>query len=431
MNPHIGNPMGSNKTAELIKIFQEQGIETAEEVQNEAETVQASLRLEVNENSFHGKLIQSQKLRPAQKPKIEKSERPKESILIRKEEADGLADSFSRREGNRQYYLNRNNLSQLLQNLGTKIRADSSNEEIIATILEILSLAGEPPPDVSQVDKAFEFLLEVLQSKLQSAKSPESQKQFQQLVNQILNAKSVHYEKNQKNIDLTYKVIDIADLLVQEGSRAAPETIAHVRDIVNNPQDLSTKLSYYKSKGFSFKEMKIEIDTILSYVGVKFKHTDLLPGEMSRLMDETKTLQAILQIFRYFKRGMPLAYRLFEQKSIDLPPHLNFESMSNIFMKMVDERYPSSEKVFKLASSLSDKDSALTSEHIKIIMLIILLNLIRDAIREVSPHKVYRSLQHRDDLYLAIIEALEDLEDALEDIEEQETEEDEEEEKRK
>lgn len=58
---------------------------------------------------------------------------------------------------------------------------------------------------------------------------------------------------------------------------------------------------------------------------------------------------------------------------------------------------------------------------------IILLSLMRDAIKEVSPTRIYRSMQHRDELYLAIIEALEDLEDELEELEEQEAAEEEQE----
>jgi type III secretion protein W len=49
---------------------------------------------------------------------------------------------------------------------------------------------------------------------------------------------------------------------------------------------------------------------------------------------------------------------------------------------------------------------------------IVILSLMRDEIREVSPTQVFRSLQHRDDLYFAIIETLEELEDELEDLEE-------------
>jgi type III secretion protein W len=48
---------------------------------------------------------------------------------------------------------------------------------------------------------------------------------------------------------------------------------------------------------------------------------------------------------------------------------------------------------------------------------IILLSQFRDAVRAISP-RFYRSVQHRDEVYMAIIEALEDLEDELEEIEE-------------
>jgi len=50
---------------------------------------------------------------------------------------------------------------------------------------------------------------------------------------------------------------------------------------------------------------------------------------------------------------------------------------------------------------------------------IIVLSQFRDAIRAISP-RFYRSVQHRDEVYMAIIEALEDLEDELEEIEDHE-----------
>ena len=51
---------------------------------------------------------------------------------------------------------------------------------------------------------------------------------------------------------------------------------------------------------------------------------------------------------------------------------------------------------------------------------IIVLSQMRDAIKEVSPAYVFRSMQHRDELYNAIIQALEELEDELEELEEKE-----------
>lgn len=96
--------------------------------------------------------------------------------------------------------------------------------------------------------------------------------------------------------------------------------------------------------------------------------------------------------------------------------HFNFEALSKLFFDLAEERYPSAEKMNQLVSknvTLFVKDP-LEAVYIKIAVL----NTMRDMVKEVSPAKLYRSIQHRDDLYLAIIEALEDLEDELEDLEE-------------
>ena len=50
---------------------------------------------------------------------------------------------------------------------------------------------------------------------------------------------------------------------------------------------------------------------------------------------------------------------------------------------------------------------------------IAVLTIMRDMIKQVSPSRLYRTMQHRDDLFLAVIEALEDLEDQLEEIDEE------------
>lgn len=94
----------------------------------------------------------------------------------------------------------------------------------------------------------------------------------------------------------------------------------------------------------------------------------------------------------------------------------NFEVLARFFFDLVEERYPSSEKMKQLVSHLIKPLTAdpLESVHTKIAIL----NAMRDMVKEVSPTQLYRSLQHRDDLHLAIIEALEDLEDELEEIEE-------------
>lgn len=100
-----------------------------------------------------------------------------------------------------------------------------------------------------------------------------------------------------------------------------------------------------------------------------------------------------------------------------LKSHLNFEVLSKLFFDMAEERYPSSEKMKQLTGYIVNPlpVNPIESAYIKISIL----NTMRDMVKEVSPTQLYRSLQHRDDLYMAIIEALEDFEDELEELEEQ------------
>lgn len=51
---------------------------------------------------------------------------------------------------------------------------------------------------------------------------------------------------------------------------------------------------------------------------------------------------------------------------------------------------------------------------------IIVFSMMRDGIRAVAMNQIFKSVQHRDELYMAIIETLEDLEDQLEDMSDQE-----------
>lgn len=83
----------------------------------------------------------------------------------------------------------------------------------------------------------------------------------------------------------------------------------------------------------------------------------------------------------------------------------NAFDVSQQFMGLAAERFPSSEKVIQAAS----KAGAQTIED-KITMI----TQMRDAVRQVSLLHIFRSVQHRDELFNAILEALSDLEDQLE-----------------
>lgn len=93
----------------------------------------------------------------------------------------------------------------------------------------------------------------------------------------------------------------------------------------------------------------------------------------------------------------------------------NFEVVSKLFFDIAEERYPAAEKMKQLTARLVDPLSTDSLENVY--LQIAILNVMRDMVKDVSPSQLYRSIQHRDDVYAAIIEALEDLEDELEELE--------------
>ena len=90
--------------------------------------------------------------------------------------------------------------------------------------------------------------------------------------------------------------------------------------------------------------------------------------------------------------------------------------MAKLFLDISAERYPTADKMNQLVSRLVDPivNDRLDELYIKIAIL----NAIRAMVKEVSPGKLYRSLQHRDDVYSGVIEASEELEEELQEVEE-------------
>lgn len=107
-----------------------------------------------------------------------------------------------------------------------------------------------------------------------------------------------------------------------------------------------------------------------------------------------------------------------------LRSHINFEVLGKLFFDLAEERYPAPEKIRQIISRLIDPIASDELENVH--LQIAVLSSMRDMIKQVSPTLLYRSLQHRDDLYNGIIEALEELEDDLEELEEEMHEEEEE-----
>lgn len=101
----------------------------------------------------------------------------------------------------------------------------------------------------------------------------------------------------------------------------------------------------------------------------------------------------------------------FERAGMLLPSYLNFEMLAKMFVQFLRERYPSMDKVFQLSLKMGVSANLLAQ--------IILFTQMRDAVRGVAP-KMFRTEQHRHDVLMSFIEAIEELDEQLEEEEERE-----------
>lgn len=189
------------------------------------------------------------------------------------------------------------------------------------------------------------------------------------------------------------------------------------RQVIGDPKE-PVALFEELNQAFSFGKMKPVLDFLLHSLGkdMKSKGPSIARQELSRLSAETRTMQAILGVYRFFFSRMNLISNSFSREGLVLPGRLTFELLAKMFSKYIQERYPSPDKALRL-STLLGVDSELVAQ-------IIIFTQFRDGLRNVSP-KLFRSNKHRQDLLMALIETISELDDLLE--EEEDEDEDEEE----
>lgn len=297
-----------------------------------------------------------------------------------------LADKYERR--------NPELKSAVLILLRERVKSGDTPEDILRTLQEFY-------PDVSLADEALEYLLETTEGPLKEA---------------VQKAKDLLNEEKGREIAAGRNITSQARVAAEKGL-GTPTTLRDLyRDITGKTRDANTLFDELAEK-YAFKELQKVIDFLLHSLGsdMKAKGPSIPRGQLHDLVSETRILQAILGVYRFFQGRMHLMQKLFEENELPFPETLSFETMAKAFMSLVQERYPSADKALSTAKRLELEDWILAK--------IIALSQFRDAIKQVAWSQIYRSLQHRDDLLLSILEALEDLEDELEAKEEEEEEE--------
>lgn len=383
-------PIEPTESARIRKQEQMQARKTA--IAQEASAI--SMTEYANEAAFNPVMMArrfqtlEEKLR---KEEVEKEEAEKTDAEITTiERVEKISEEFHER--------NPELTARALQLLRSQIKDGDSAEEILRKVMKNY-------PDHSLADESLDFLERTTEGDLQG---------------KVRNAKENLNTTYGREIRAGRNIATEARSFSQAGLGSPTALRDLYREITGNPRPATTLFDELAEK-FTFEKMQTAIDFILHSLGsdLKSKGPSIAPGELHALMTESRNLLAILWIYRFFKGRMGLISAAFERAGMLLPPRFTFEMLAKMFVQMLKERYPSMDKVFQLALKMGISADLLAQ--------IIIFTQMRDAVRGVAP-RLFRTDQHRHDVLMSFIEALEELEDQMEEEEEKKEEEEEEEE---
>jgi len=325
--------------------------------------------------------LESKRKRSTKEEEMEKTQR-KEKQVLQIQKIEEICEKYSKKNSEldaRSLYLLRSRLKQ----------GDTKGE--------ILQKVREMYRDFSLADDALDFLLETTEGEL-AAEVRAAKEEFNSTFGREIRAG--------KNIAAQAREFSSQGLGSPTGLRDL------YREVTRNPREAGPLFDELTSQ-FHYDKMKTVIDFLLHSLGsdLKSKGPSIDRAELHRLFSEARKLQGILGIFRFFKSRMNLIFSAFERQGIKLPMLLTFEALAKLFMKYLQERYPSADKVLQLAAGLGLSEEALGQ--------IIIYTQMRDGVRQVAP-KLFRTEQHRQDVLTSFIDAIEEIDEKLEEEEEKE-----------
>jgi len=287
--------------------------------------------------------------------------------------------------------------------------AEKKNGEIKARTLLILrsSITNEDSPeealnktmrvypDQSLADEALDFLIETTEG--------DTQKTLK-IAKEQLNRTFEREIKAGRNMGVQAREFS------KEGLGSPTSLRDLYRDITGTPRE-PLKLFEELTEKFRYDKLSPVISFLLHSLGadLKAKGPSIMRGELMRLISDTRSLQGIMGIFRFFQSRMQLIGRLFGSYNLVFPPRLNFEVLARVFAKLLAERFVNAEKITQLLRLLGLSEETAAQ--------LIICTQFRDAVKQIAP-RYYRNPLHRDELSKALIDTLEKLEEQMDEEEE-------------
>ncbi len=332
------------------------------------------------EPSLFNPMLQAQRFRDLDKLKSqtqkEAIEQPEEVKILDVENIDETAARF---QGNNPE-LNQRTLL-ILRDL---IKETDTPDEIMRKLLSVY-------PDPALADEALDFLLETAGENLLPALKETKRKLNEDFARQI---------RAGRNIGAQAREFAAAGL-------GSPTHLRDLyRDITGTRRDALHLFDELTDK-YPYNKLKAIILFLLHSLGsdLKSKGPSIDKAELLRLIEDTKSLQGILGVFRFFQSRMKLISRQFLSYEIPENPKIRFEILSKIFVKFMAERYMNPDKINQAAKALDIEET--------LPIQIAVFSQMYEAIKQVAP-RYFRNMQHRDELAKCLSDVLEKLEDALE-----------------
>ncbi|MBM3201379.1 MAG: YopN family type III secretion system gatekeeper subunit [Chlamydiae bacterium] len=383
---HIQGVSGLSKAAERLRMQQLRDIQQAADIEVRVDSSEAELQQWCELAAFNPLAIARRFEtidRRIRRPDVEKSSQESDDEVIEFIEAvEKVAEDFTQK--------NPELKTRVLTNLLSLFGENDTPESILSKVLATY-------PDQYLADEALNYLVQVTH--------PNSK-----LGIHFRRAKELLFEKYNREIIAGRNINQEAQAFAKQGLGTPTNLRDLYRDVTGNPRE-AVNLFDELNNLFSYEKLKTAIKFILHAIGadLKSKGTSIDRNELQRLFSEARNMQAIIGIYRFFQLRMEMIAKLFSKEHLTLPQRLNFELLAKQFVVLLQEKYPSPERVLKLAQSLG-----ISAE---VAAQVIIFTQYRDAIRGVSP-RLFKSTKHRQDLLMILIETISELDDLLEEEEE-------------
>lgn len=318
-----------------------------------------------------------EKGKPDEASKPEKEEGEEEVKAV--EKIQETAESFEQKNPELQ--------ARTLLSLRARISRGDSADEILRKLKQVYL-------DVALVDEAIDFLMEVCDADMRYT---------------LEQAKAELYRTSEREVRAGRNIGIQSRAFSEQGLGSATALRDLYRNITGNPRDAATLFQELTGK-YPIDKMKGIIDFVLHSLGadVKAKGPSISREELQKMMSETRNMQAMLGIYRYFLSRMNLIQSSFDRQGLVLPPRITFDLLARIFVKFLMERYPSPDKALLLAHQLGISGELAAQ--------IIIYLQYRDAMRQVAP-RLFRNEKHRQDLLTCFMDTLEELDEKYEEEE--------------